>query len=53
MNAVQLLEKLMVKLSPWYVRYEKLLAAAVALVGVVSGIAKLVESLAHVRGPAG
>jgi serine/threonine protein kinase len=45
MNSVALLEKLMAKLSPWYVRHEKLLAAMVTSVGIASGIVQIVQSV--------
>jgi hypothetical protein len=38
MNVVVLLEKISIKLSPWYVRHDKLVAATVALVGILSGL---------------
>jgi len=38
MNVVTLLEKISTKLSPWYVRHEKLVATAVAMVGILSGV---------------
>ena len=46
MNAVMILEKLEPKLSPWYVRHDKLIASGVSLVGIVSGLATAVESVA-------
>jgi Protein kinase domain len=45
--SVDFLEKLMNRLSPWYVRYEKLIAAAVALLGVVPGVYQIVETLSR------
>jgi serine/threonine protein kinase len=45
--SVDFLEKLMNRLSPWYVRHEKLIAAAVALLGVVPGLYQIVETLAR------
>ncbi len=39
MNAVAILDKLGPKLSPWYLRHEKLIAAAVSLAGILSGLA--------------
>jgi serine/threonine-protein kinase len=50
MNAVQLLEKLTQRLSPWYVRHEKLVAFLVSAVGILGGLAKVVESLAKLGG---
>ena len=50
MNAAQLLEKLMSRLSPWYVRHEKALAFAVSLVGVLTGVASLVASVLKLLG---
>ena len=46
MNAVALLEKLNAKLSPWYVRYDKLIAFVVTLVGVVSGLVTILQNAA-------
>ena len=46
MNAVVLLEKLMPKLSPWYVRHDKLVGFAVTLVGLLSGLTAVVQNLA-------
>jgi hypothetical protein len=45
MNATQLLEKLMTRLSPWYVRHEKLIALVISIIGVVSGILTTVNAL--------
>jgi tRNA A-37 threonylcarbamoyl transferase component Bud32 len=46
MNAVTLLDKLMTKLSPWYVRHDKLIGFIVTLVGILSGLAAVAENLA-------
>jgi hypothetical protein len=46
MNAMMILEKLEPKLSPWYVRHDKLIASGVSLVGIVSGLATAAESVA-------
>ena len=46
MNAITILDKLGPKLSPWYVRHEKLVAAGVSLVGIVSGLATAAQSVA-------
>jgi hypothetical protein len=46
MNAVMILEKLEPKLSPWYMRHDKLIASGVSLVGIVSGLATAAESVA-------
>jgi serine/threonine protein kinase len=43
--SVDFLEKLTSRLSPWYVRYEKLIAAVVALLGIVPGIYQMVQTL--------
>jgi len=45
MNVVQLLEKLTTRLSPWYVRYEKLLAVMVSAVGILSGVTAVATSI--------
>lgn len=44
-TAVQFLDKLMDRLKPWYVRYEKLIAVVVSLVGVVSGAVKVIVTI--------
>jgi len=41
MNVVQLLEKISLRLSPWYVRHEKLVAVVVAMFGILSGVATI------------
>ncbi len=38
MNAVTLLEKLMAKLSPWYVRHDQLIVSLVSVLGLLSGL---------------
>lgn len=43
MNAMELLDKLMRRLSPWYVRYEKALAIAISLLGVIPGILEIIR----------
>jgi serine/threonine protein kinase len=51
MNAIAILDKLGPKLSPWYVRHEKMVATAVSMVGIVSGLATAATSVAKlVRG---
>jgi serine/threonine protein kinase len=50
MNVVQLLEKLTQRLSPWYVRHEKLVAFVVSAVGVLSGFLKIAEGVVHFGG---
>ena len=50
MNAAQLLEKLMARLSPWYVRHEKALAFALSLVGILTGTVSLVASVVKLFG---
>ncbi|MEO8619432.1 MAG: serine/threonine-protein kinase [bacterium] len=44
-RATELLEKLLEKSSPWYVRNSKWIVAAASLVGLVSGASKLVGDL--------
>jgi serine/threonine protein kinase len=46
MNAVALLEKLMPKLSPWYVRNDKLIGFVVTLLGLLSGLTTVAQNLA-------
>jgi len=48
MNAITILDRLGPRLSPWYVRHEKLVATGVSLVGIVSGLATAVQSVAKV-----
>jgi serine/threonine-protein kinase len=43
LNTVILLEKLMQRLSPWYVRYEKAIAAATAFTGIATGVATAIR----------
>jgi len=47
MNVATLLEKVTGRLSPWYVRYEKLLAAATSGVGILGGGWKIVSEVIH------
>ncbi|MBZ5551627.1 MAG: serine/threonine protein kinase [Acidobacteriia bacterium] len=48
MNVAQLLEKLMPRLSPWYIRHEKLIAFLISFVGIVSGLVTAAVSLAKI-----
>jgi len=51
MNAIAILDKLGPKLSPWYIRHDKLVATGVSLVGIISGLATVAQSVAKlVRG---
>ena len=43
--AVDFHEKLMTLLTPWYVKYQKLLAAVVMLVGIIPGVLTIAEAL--------
>lgn len=43
-TAVTFLEKLMDRLSPWYIRYDKLVTAIVAMLGIVPGLATLARA---------
>ncbi len=45
MNVAQLLEKLMQRLSPWYIHHEKLLAGLISVIGIVSGLVSIVASV--------
>lgn len=45
MNVASLLEKVTTRLSPWYVRYEKLLAVASTSVGILGGGWKIVSEV--------
>jgi hypothetical protein len=44
--SVDFLEKLMKRLSPWYIRYEKLIAA-IALLGIIPGVFKIVATFSR------
>jgi hypothetical protein len=48
MNTVQLLEKLVNRLSPWYIRHEKLVSVLVSLVGILSGIITIVATIVSI-----
>jgi hypothetical protein len=43
--SVDFLEKLMTRLTPWYVKYEKLIAVVVTLIGVVPGLLTIANAL--------
>ncbi len=47
MKAVTLLEKLMQRLSPWYVRQQKTISWGVSIVGSLGGIAKVVSAIVN------
>jgi hypothetical protein len=47
MNVATLLEKVTGRLSPWYVRYEKLLAVTATIVGILGGGWKIVSEVIH------
>jgi hypothetical protein len=47
MNVATLLEKVTSRLSPWYVRHEKLLAAISTVVGILGGGWKIVAEVIH------
>jgi hypothetical protein len=49
MNIITILEKLTYRMSPWYVRHEKLVAFLVAAVGVAAGLASIVASVKQVE----
>jgi hypothetical protein len=51
MNAIAILDKLGPKLSPWYVRQDKLIATEVSLVGIISGLATAAQSVAKLLAP--
>lgn len=40
---VDLMEKLMKKLSPWYVRHKEAIATGIAIVGSLAGVASVVS----------
>jgi serine/threonine protein kinase len=43
--AVEFLDKLNKRLSPWYVKYEKFIVIVVSLVGIVSGVIKIIKNV--------
>ncbi|MCC6540528.1 MAG: hypothetical protein IT162_23470 [Bryobacterales bacterium] len=45
MNAITILEKLGPKLSPWYIRHDRLIAATVSIVGIASGAVTVASNL--------
>jgi hypothetical protein len=45
MNSVAMLDKLSTRLSPWYVRQEKLLAFVLSFLSIASGAASIVVSV--------
>jgi hypothetical protein len=45
MNATELLDKLMGKLGPWYLRQEKLLTVTIAVLGALTGLATALKGL--------
>jgi eukaryotic-like serine/threonine-protein kinase len=47
MNVATLLEKVTGRLSPWYVRYEKLLAVTATIVGILGGGWKIISEVIH------
>ncbi len=46
-TAVEFLEKLSTRLSPWYVKYDKLIVALVSILGLVSGVIKILDTLSN------
>ena len=48
-NAVGIMEKLMPRLEPWYVKYDKWIAVMVSMVGIVSGIVKVIDTLTKIK----
>jgi serine/threonine protein kinase len=48
-NAVSILEKLNTKLSPWYVRHDKLVAFVISAVGVISGLVTIVINILKIK----
>jgi serine/threonine-protein kinase len=48
-NAVAFLEKLTTKLSPWYVRHDKLVAFVVSSVGVLGGLVTIVMNVIKIK----
>jgi hypothetical protein len=45
-TAIDFLEKLTTRLSPWYVKYEKLIVTLISLTGLVSGVLKIIDTIA-------
>jgi hypothetical protein len=51
MNAVELLDRLMERLSPWWVRHQKALSFAISAIGVASGVLSIVVGVADLVAP--
>jgi tRNA A-37 threonylcarbamoyl transferase component Bud32 len=49
MNVASLLDKLMTRLAPWYIRHEKLIAFAVSFIGVLSGAASIIATFIKIQ----
>jgi hypothetical protein len=48
-TAVEFLEKLTARLSPWYIKYEKLIVALVSLLGLISGAVKIFQTISKLN----
>lgn len=44
-TAVQFLEKLTARMTPWYIKYEKLIVALVSILGLIAGVIKIFETI--------
>jgi len=49
MNAVSILEKLTQRLSPWYVRHDKLVAFVVSSVGILLSLVTIIMNIAKIK----
>jgi hypothetical protein len=48
-TAVDFMEKLSTRLSPWYVRHDKLIAFIVSAVGIASGLVTMIDTLLRIE----
>jgi hypothetical protein len=47
-NAVAFIEKLTTRLSPWYIRHDKLVAFVVTAIGMISGVVTIVQNIVNI-----
>ncbi|NNE63640.1 MAG: protein kinase [Gammaproteobacteria bacterium] len=44
-TAIDFLEKLTTRLSPWYIKYEKLIVILVSMTGLITGLLKIIDTV--------
>jgi hypothetical protein len=44
-TAIDFLEKLTTRLSPWYIKYEKLIVILVSMTGLITGFLKIIDTV--------